>query len=78
MQKPYGPPCDYWSIGVVTFILLSGTPPFHEDDNFKLFEQIKNCEYDFEVDTWEGVSDEAKDFIRHILVPDPETRFNCD
>lgn len=40
-QKPYGKACDYWSIGVVTFILLSGTPPFYEEDNFALFEQIK-------------------------------------
>tara|TARA_B110000285_G_C14923044_1_gene513540 strand:- start:346 stop:462 length:117 start_codon:yes stop_codon:yes gene_type:complete len=38
MQKPYGKECDYWSIGVVTFLLLSGTPPFYEEDNFALFE----------------------------------------
>jgi calcium/calmodulin-dependent protein kinase I len=38
MQKPYGKACDYWSIGVVAFILLSGTPPFYEEDNFELFE----------------------------------------
>ena len=37
-QKPYGMECDYWSIGVVTYILLSGTPPFYDEDNFKLFE----------------------------------------
>ena len=37
-QLPYGKECDYWSIGVVTFILLSGTPPFYEEDNFALFE----------------------------------------
>jgi len=30
MQQPYGKECDYWSIGVVTFIILSGTPPFFE------------------------------------------------
>ena len=37
-QKPYGKACDDWSIGVVAFILLSGTPPFYEEDNFALFE----------------------------------------
>lgn len=37
-QQPYGMACDYWSIGVVAFILLSGTPPFYEEDNFALFE----------------------------------------
>ena len=54
MQRPYGKSCDYWSIGVVTFILLSGSPPFFEDgtDNFGLFEQIKKCNYNFDVETW--------------------------
>jgi len=69
--KPYGMPCDYWSIGVVAFILLSGTAPFYEEDNFALFEQIKNCQYDFEVETWDNVSNEAKDFVSNILVKDP-------
>ena len=77
MQKPYGKACDYWSIGVVAFILLSGTPPFYEEDNFALFEQIKACKYDFDVDTWGSVSEEAKDFIKKILVADPNVRLNC-
>ena len=38
MQMPYGKEVDYWSLGVVTFILLSGIPPFYEEDNFLLFE----------------------------------------
>lgn len=77
MQKPYGKACDYWSIGVVAFILLSGTPPFYEEDNFALFEQIKSCKYDFEVETWDNVSAEAKDFVSKILVPDPNVRLTC-
>ena len=76
-QQPYGKECDFWSIGVVTFILLSGTPPFYEEDNFALFEQIKNCQYDFDVETWQVVSDEAKDFIKKVLVADPKSRLNC-
>lgn len=78
MQKPYGKECDYWSIGVVTFILLSGTPPFYEEDNFALFEQIKSCQYDFDVETWESVSPEAKDFVSKILVADPKVRLSCE
>lgn len=73
-QQPYGKECDIWSIGVVLFILLSGTPPFYEEDNFKLFEQIKSCKYDFDVDTWDNVSAEAKDFVSKILVADPKKR----
>ena len=78
MQMPYGKECDYWSIGVVTFILLSGTPPFYEEDNFALFEQIKACKYDFEVETWNSVSPEGKDFVSKILVADPKIRLDCD
>lgn len=62
-QKPYGKACDYWSIAVVAFILLSGTPPFYNEDNFELFEEIKSCKFDFNVKTWDNISDEAKDFI---------------
>lgn len=77
-QEPYGMACDYWSIGVVAFILLSGTPPFYEEDNFALFEKIKRCEYDFDVETWDNVSPEAKDFVSRILIPDPNARMNCE
>ena len=52
-KQKYGKECDYWSIGVVAFILLSGTPPFYAEDNFALFEQIKSCKYSFEeIDAW--------------------------
>ena len=77
-QEKYGNACDYWSIGVVAFVMLSGTMPFYEDDNFKLFEQIKNCDYDFKAETWENVTAEAKDFITKILVPNPNNRLNFE
>ena len=77
MQQPYGQECDYWSIGVIVFIMLSGAPPFYHDDNIQLFEQIKNCQYDFSDESWQYVSKEAKDFISRILVADPKTRLNA-
>ena len=71
MQKPYGKECDYWSIGVVAYIMLSGTPPFYKEDNFALFEKIKSCDYDFDVETWENITNDAKDFITKIMIADP-------
>ena len=62
---------------MVTFIILSGTPPFYEEDNFALFEKIKNCDYNFDVETWDNVSPEAKDFVKRILVADPKKRLTC-
>lgn len=47
-QEKYGKECDYWSIGVVTYILLSGMPPFYSEDNIAMFDYIKECKYNFE------------------------------
>ena len=76
-EKPYGSACDIWSVGVVMFILLSGEPPFYHEDNFELFELIKKCEYDLSKQVWQGVSKEAKDLIKRILVADPAKRISA-
>ena len=72
--SPYSHSCDFWSIGVVLFILLSGYPPFYDTDNFALFEKIKRCEYNFNAESWDTVSDGAKDLISRLLVADPAQR----
>ena len=74
----YGKPVDMWSIGVITFILLGGYPPFHDDNQKILFKKIKNCEYTFHPEYWSAVSEEAKDLIRKLLNPVPEQRFTAD
>ena len=52
-EKPYrGEPADFWSMGVVLFILLSGEPPFFDEDSFNLFEMIKKAKYDFDSPIW--------------------------
>ena len=60
------------------FILLSGNPPFYDEDNFALFEKIKRCDYNFNAPTWQTISAEAKDFISKLLVADPNQRLNSD
>jgi serine/threonine protein kinase len=77
-QHPYKSSCDLWSIGVVLYILLSGSPPFYDDDNFVLFEKIKNVEYNFDAPVWKSISPEAKDIIRRLLVKDPDERLTPD
>lgn len=52
-QKPYGKECDYWSIGVVLYILLCGFAPFYDDDLNALFAKIKLGRFEFPSPVWD-------------------------
>uniref|UniRef100_A0A8D1NJL1 calcium/calmodulin-dependent protein kinase n=1 Tax=Sus scrofa TaxID=9823 RepID=A0A8D1NJL1_PIG len=77
-QKPYSKAVDCWSIGVITYILLCGYPPFYEETESKLFEKIKEGYYEFESPFWDDISESAKDFICHLLEKDPKERYTCE
>ncbi|KAF0035113.1 hypothetical protein F2P81_012871 [Scophthalmus maximus] len=77
-QKPYSKAVDCWSIGVIAYILLCGYPPFYDENDAKLFEQILKAEYEFDSPYWDDISDSAKDFIVHLMQKDPNTRYTCD
>ncbi|XP_040279994.1 calcium/calmodulin-dependent protein kinase type 1G-like [Bufo bufo] len=77
-QKPYSKAVDCWSIGVITYILLCGYPPFYEETESKLFEKIKDGSYEFESPFWDDISKSAKDFIDCLLEKDPKKRYNCE
>jgi len=70
----YDKEVDMWSIGVITYILLCGFPPFYNENLPELFEQIMKADYDFPEDYWKEVSENAKDFIRKLLVVEPKQR----
>ncbi|KAI5694342.1 hypothetical protein M8J76_004772 [Diaphorina citri] len=76
-QKPYGKAVDVWSIGVISYILLCGYPPFYDENDANLFAQILKGEFEFDAPYWDDISDSAKDFIRHLMCVDPERRFTC-
>ncbi|XP_062849347.1 calcium/calmodulin-dependent protein kinase 1Db [Trichomycterus rosablanca] len=77
-QKPYSKAVDCWSIGVISYILLCGYPPFYDENDSKLFEQILKTEYEFDSPYWDDISDSAKHFISNLMQKDPEKRFTCD
>ncbi|XP_041836018.1 calcium/calmodulin-dependent protein kinase type 1 isoform X2 [Melanotaenia boesemani] len=77
-QKPYSKAVDCWSIGVISYILLCGYPPFYDENDAKLFEQILKAEYEFDSPYWDDISDSAKDFIMHLMEKDPNIRYTCD
>jgi serine/threonine protein kinase len=77
LRKPYGKSVDAWALGVLLYILLSGNFPFNHSDQNTLFRLIVKNQYSFAVDKhkWEGVSEEAKELIRKILVLDVAQRY---
>jgi len=78
MSESYDKSVDMWGIGIITYILLAGYPPFYGDNDTQLFEKIMNADYDFDDECWDDVSELAKDFIRHLLVKNPEERFTAE
>uniref|UniRef100_A0A8C5EYE6 Protein kinase domain-containing protein n=1 Tax=Gouania willdenowi TaxID=441366 RepID=A0A8C5EYE6_GOUWI len=77
-QKPYSKAVDCWSIGVIAYILLCGYPPFYDENDSKLFEQILRADYEFDAPYWDDISDSAKDFISNLMEKDPAKRITCE
>ncbi|XP_061114530.1 calcium/calmodulin-dependent protein kinase type 1B isoform X2 [Conger conger] len=77
-QMTYGREVDLWALGVISYILLCGYPPFYHDNDTQLYRQIIKAEYEFDSPYWDYISESAKDFISHLLQKEPETRYNCE
>lgn len=73
----YGKPVDIWSIGVITYILLSGYPPFWDKDESVMMELTLRGTFTFFSPDWDEVSQEAKDFISALIQVDSSKRLNC-
>lgn len=76
-QKPYGKAVDVWSIGVISYILLCGYPPFYDENDAVLFAQIIKGEFEFDSPFWNDISDSAKDFIQKLICVNVEERYSC-
>ncbi|XP_030379819.1 calcium/calmodulin-dependent protein kinase type 1 isoform X2 [Scaptodrosophila lebanonensis] len=76
-QKPYGKAVDVWSIGVISYILLCGYPPFYDENDANLFAQILKGEFEFDSPYWDEISDSAKHFIKNMMCVTVEKRYTC-
>ncbi|CAN0412134.1 unnamed protein product, partial [Hapterophycus canaliculatus] len=59
-HQPYTTTVDMWSIGVIIYIILAGYPPFHDEDQNRLYRKIKAGHFRFDPEYWNDVSSEAK------------------
>ncbi|KAG7461957.1 hypothetical protein MATL_G00196640 [Megalops atlanticus] len=76
-KDPYGKPVDMWACGVILYILLVGYPPFWDEDQHRLYQQIKAGAYDFPSPEWDTVTPEAKDLINKMLTINPVKRITA-
>mmetsp|Transcript_3490 Transcript_3490/g.3924 ORF Transcript_3490/g.3924 Transcript_3490/m.3924 type:complete len:540 (+) Transcript_3490:42-1661(+) len=65
---------DLWSIGVMTFMLLSSTKPFREKSRSKTKEKILAGNFSFRAEVWENISQESKELVKSLIVLSPTER----
>ncbi|XP_031845209.1 calcium/calmodulin-dependent protein kinase II isoform X18 [Nomia melanderi] len=76
-KEPYGKPVDIWACGVILYILLVGYPPFWDEDQHRLYAQIKAGSYDYPSPEWDTVTVEAKNLINQMLTVNPSQRITA-
>ncbi|XP_019172026.1 PREDICTED: calcium-dependent protein kinase 18-like [Ipomoea nil] len=77
LKRKSGPESDVWSIGVITYILLSGRRPFWDKTEDGIFKEVLRNKPDFRRKPWPSISNSAKDFVKKILVKDPYARLTA-
>ncbi|XP_061761324.1 myosin light chain kinase, smooth muscle isoform X2 [Nerophis ophidion] len=77
----YEPVClatDMWSIGVICYILLSGESPFQGSSDADTLALVTAAQWEFEEESFEEITEQAKHFISSLLEKDPRRRMSCD
>ena len=77
LKRSYRKECDMWSIGVVSYIMLVGRPPFDGKTDEDIFANIRKGHFCLE-DTNVGMSDNAKDFLKCLMKQDPGRRLTAE
>ncbi|PKA64033.1 Calcium-dependent protein kinase 1 [Apostasia shenzhenica] len=77
LGKHYGQEADVWSAGVMIYILLSGVPPFWDETEQGIFDQVLKGDLDFSTEPWPSISESAKDLVRKMLVRDVKKRLTA-
>lgn len=76
-RRPYTCSVDMWAVGVITYILLSGTFPFDAEHDSQIFKLILKGSFSMSTQVWENVSEDGKNFIRCLLQREPSSRLTA-
>nr|XP_020663492.1 myosin light chain kinase 2, skeletal/cardiac muscle [Pogona vitticeps]XP_020663494.1 myosin light chain kinase 2, skeletal/cardiac muscle [Pogona vitticeps]XP_020663495.1 myosin light chain kinase 2, skeletal/cardiac muscle [Pogona vitticeps]XP_020663496.1 myosin light chain kinase 2, skeletal/cardiac muscle [Pogona vitticeps] len=68
---------DMWSMGVITYMLLSGLSPFLGDNDTETLNNVLAANWYFDEEAFEGISDEAKDFVSNLIIKEKSGRMNA-
>ncbi|NXC46167.1 MYLK2 kinase, partial [Penelope pileata] len=68
---------DMWSMGVITYMLLSGLSPFLGDNDTETLNNVLAANWYFDEETFESVSDEAKDFVSNLIIKEKSARLSA-
>merc|ERR1711972_493253 len=74
----YNTQCDIWSVGVIMYILLSGSPPFHGKNDEETFAKIREGILTFKGNLWGQVSPDAKNLLQMLFKYNPQARYTPD
>ena len=77
LKGKYDNKCDIWSIGIITYVMLTGILPFEGETNDEIFNKILTKEVNFEHPNFNIISNEAKNFIKLCLEKDPNKRISA-
>lgn len=77
-KELYSFSCDLWSIGCISYALMSGSLPFDHQSQQETIKMTLNSPLVFDLPCWKNVSDTCKDFIAGLLVKDPNQRLTLD
>ncbi|XP_076350401.1 serine/threonine-protein kinase H1 homolog isoform X2 [Tachypleus tridentatus] len=76
-RRPYTCAVDMWAVGVISFILLSGTFPFDAKQDSVILKLVLKGVFTMSSEVWENVSNEATNFVRSLLRCDPTQRLTA-